>query len=414
MKAAKRLTALAACLLAFTMLCTGCSTITSALGNIFQPHYETLEECFADPEIKAEIDAEVAASMAENEMMDAYANAEARAEGNVLIYDYTYANTVTWADESERRMWNNTFLEELESGRAQFEDVASSLSEELGIEGITVRLVYRNPDGTELMSYDYANPPAPVYYASVEECMADPAVAQRFVDEFGFEEFTGVASGEGNTLVYALTFMVPFVDATYSAQDAAVDLAAYCEENSDAFTVDFEELRAVVDADPLQIRYDFYDYDGTQLYSHLFTDTSGSVTSESVFSAPAATPTPAPTTAPATGGAMTLEDYLANEDIARSVQDELNALVDDDFSIAFTAEGNTAIFAYTFGDSYDFSDEQVRAAAAEELAAGVELQRATFETMVDQLQSQLQLADVSIRIIYLAADGTEIYTADFQ
>ena len=44
---------------------------------------------------------------------------------------------------------------------------------------------------------------------------------------------------------------------------------------------------------------------------------------------------------------MTLEDYLANEDIARSVQDELNALVDDDFSIAFTAEGNTAIFAYT-------------------------------------------------------------------
>lgn len=400
MKAAKRLTALAACLLAFTMLCTGCSTITSALGNIFQPHYETLEECFADPEYKAQVDAEVAASMAENEMMDAYANAEARAEGNVLIYDYTYANTVTWVDESERRMWNNTFLEELESGRSQFEDVASSLSEELGIEGITVRLVYRNPDGTELMSYDYANPPAPVYYASVEECMADPAVATRFVEEFGFDEFTGVASGEGNTLVYALTFTTPFVDATYSAQDAAVDLAAYCEENSGAFTVDFEELRAVVDADPLQIRYDFYDYDGTQLYSHLFTDTSGSVTSESAFSAPAA--------------AMTLEDYLANEDIARSVQDELNALVDDDFSIAFTAEGNTAIFAYTFGDSYDFSDEQVRAAVAEDLAAGVELQRATFETMVDQLQSQLQLADVSMRIIYLAADGTEIYTADFQ
>lgn len=406
MKAAKRLTALAACLLAFTMLCTGCSTITSALGNIFQPHYETLEECFADPEIKAEIDAEVAASMAENEMMDAYANAEARAEGNVLIYDYTYANTVTRADESERRMWNNTFLEELEAGRSQFDAVAANIAEMYALEGVTVRLVYRNPDGAELMSYDYANPPAPVYYASVEECMADPAVATRFVDEFGFEEFTGVATGEGNTLVYALTFMVPFVDATYSAQDAAVDLAAYCEENSDAFTVDFEELRAVVDADPLQIRYDFYDYDGTQLYSHLFTDTSGSVTSESVFSAPAATPAPA--------AAMTLEDYLANEDIARSVQDELNALADDDFSIAFTAEGNTAIFAYTFGDSYDFSDEQVRAAAAEELAAGVELQRATFETMVDQLQSQLQLADVSIRIIYLAADGTEIYTADFQ
>ena len=141
MKAAKRLTALAACLLAFTMLCTGCSTITSALGNIFQPHYDTLEECFADPEIKAEIDAEVAASMAENEMMDAYANAEARAEGNVLIYDYTYANTVTWADESERRMWNNTFLEELEAGRSQFDAVAANIAEMYALEGVTVRLV---------------------------------------------------------------------------------------------------------------------------------------------------------------------------------------------------------------------------------------------------------------------------------
>ena len=43
MKPAKRFTALAACLLAFTMLCTGCSTITSVLGGIFQTHNETLE-----------------------------------------------------------------------------------------------------------------------------------------------------------------------------------------------------------------------------------------------------------------------------------------------------------------------------------------------------------------------------------
>lgn len=402
MKAAKRLTALAACLLAFTMLCTGCSTITSALGNIFQPHYETLEECFADPEIKAEIDAEVAASMAENEMMDAYANAEARAEGNVLIYDYTYANTVTWADESERRMWNNTFLEELEAGRSQFDAVAANIAEMYALEGVTVRLVYRNPDGTELMSYDYANPPAPVYFASVEECMADPAVATRFVEEFGFDEFTGVATGEGNTLVYALTFTTPFVDATYSAQDAAADLAAYCEENSGAFTVDFEELRAVVDADPLQIRYDFYDYDGTQLYSHLFTDTSGSVTSESAFSAPA-------DAAPASTGYASVEAYFASTDAAQTYVDEFG-LEGSGISCTARAEGNTLIYTFVFDEQLPDTDAEDMQSALQETFGAASI----YSTDLDRLRSLTGAADVRVHVSVLNADGTEIYTADFQ
>ena len=160
------------------------------------------------------------------------------------------------------------------------------------LEGVTARLVYRNPDGAELMSYDYANPPAPVYYASVEECMADPRSRSALSMNSALRNSPASLPARGNTLVYALTFMVPFVDATYSAQDAAVDLAAYCERRTAAPLPWTLKSCAPLSTHPLQIRYDFYDYDGTQLYSHLFTDTSGSVTSESVFSAPAATPTP--------------------------------------------------------------------------------------------------------------------------
>ena len=139
MKPAKRFTALAACLLAFTMLCTGCSTITSVLGGIFQTHYETLEECFANPDIKEQVDAEVDAAMESANMDGMYSAAQALAEGNTLIYDYTYADPIQWSDESEHRMWNNTFLEELASGKDQFEEVAETLGEELKIDGITIR-----------------------------------------------------------------------------------------------------------------------------------------------------------------------------------------------------------------------------------------------------------------------------------
>ena len=81
MKPAKRFTALAACLLAFTMLCTGCSTITSVLGGIFQTHYETLEECFANPDIKEQVDAEVDAAMESANMDGMYSAAQATRRG---------------------------------------------------------------------------------------------------------------------------------------------------------------------------------------------------------------------------------------------------------------------------------------------------------------------------------------------
>lgn len=407
MKPAKRLITLTACLLAFTMLCTGCSTITSVLGNLFKPHYETLEECFADPEIKEQIDAEVDTAMEANNMDGTYSDAQALAEGNTLIYDYTYADpAVSWADECERRMWNNTFIEELEGARAQFEELADTLGEQLEIDGISVRLVYHNPDGTEIMSYDYANPPAPLYYASVEECFSDPAVAARFVEEFAFEDFTGTAYGEGNTLVYALTFTTPFVDAYYSAQDAATDLAAYCEENSDAFTVDFQELCVVVDADPIQIRYDFFDADGTQLYAHTFTSTAGSVTSESSFSAETAV-------VPTAAGYGTLADLLADETVAAQLNEQLASMSSDEFSVSVSAEGNTLVYNLTFTEMIDLSDETLKTTLVSALEAGMDEQRSTFEGLAELLRTQIQSSDVAIRIVYSNADGSEIYTALF-
>ncbi len=275
MKFVKRLAALTACLLAFTLVLTGCSIITSILG----PKYETLEECFADPEIKEQVDAEVESAIADSGLSDMYSNVEARAEDNVLIYDYTYADAITFTDECQRRAWYNTFIDEIEPSRSQFEEIAADLDESLNLEGITVQLIYRNTDGTELMAYDYANPPAKQYYADIAECVSDPAVAQRLVDEFGFDQFTGTATGEGNTLIYNLTFNEQWLEPGYTVDDAAVDLAAFCEDNMSAFTIDFDELRAVVDADPIAIRYAFFDIDGTPLYVHEFTDTAGTITS---------------------------------------------------------------------------------------------------------------------------------------
>lgn len=275
MKSVKRMAALTACLLAFVLVLNGCSIISSVLG----PKYETLEECFADPKIKEQVDAEVETAMENANLADVYSKTEALAEGNVLIYDYTYADAIEFTDECQRRAWYNTFIDELEPGRDQFESIAADLDESLNLEGITVRLVYRNADGTELMTYDYANPPAKQYYADVAECVSDPAVAQRLVNEYNFEQFTGKAYGEGNTLIYDLTFTEPWLEPGYTVENAAAGLATYCEDNAEPLTTDFSELSAVVDADPIAIRYNFFDLDGTPLYTHEFTSTAGTISS---------------------------------------------------------------------------------------------------------------------------------------
>ena len=59
-------------------------------------------------------------------------------------------------------------------------------------------------------------------------------------------------------------------------------------------------------------------------------------------------------------------------------------------------------------------DETVNSTVVSALESGMEQQSSVFEGIVDELQNEVQDAGVKVRIVYNNADGTEIYSCEFE
>lgn len=86
----------------------------------------------------------------------------------------------------------------------------------------------------------------------------------------------------------------------------------------------------------------------------------------------------------------------------------------DEFTVEIAGEGNTLIYTFTFGEAIDLSDETIKAAIVSALESGMEQQRSVFEGIADELQEQVEEENVKVRIVYNNADGTEIYSGEFE
>lgn len=70
-------------------------------------------------------------------------------EGNTLVYTYTYSQNI---DASLVDAVTQQLEESIDNSASTFTSVADMLEEESGIDGISVKVVYLNGDGTELMN----------------------------------------------------------------------------------------------------------------------------------------------------------------------------------------------------------------------------------------------------------------------
>ena len=70
-------------------------------------------------------------------------------EGNTLVYTYTYAQVI---DASLVDAVSQQLDETITNSSSTFTNVADTLEEESGIDGITVQVIYLNGDGTELLN----------------------------------------------------------------------------------------------------------------------------------------------------------------------------------------------------------------------------------------------------------------------
>lgn len=114
------------------------------------------------------------------------------------------------------------------------------------------------------------------------------------------------------------------------------------------------------------------------------------------------------------GKPKNIEAYLKNETVAKQLDEQLSSMSSDEFTVEIAGEGNTLIYTFTFGEAIDLSDETIKAAIVSALESGMEQQRSVFEGIADELQEQVEEENVKVRIVYNNADGTEIYSGEFE
>lgn len=110
--------------------------------------YSTLEDFVNSDEMQEQINAVI------DSMKDSGIDVDVTAEGNKLIYLYTYPESALEGVDMEAL--TTTLDEALESSASTFEGIASSLKSAVNIDDPVVVVTYAQPDGTPITSKEFA------------------------------------------------------------------------------------------------------------------------------------------------------------------------------------------------------------------------------------------------------------------
>ncbi len=135
-------------LMAVTVMFTGCgggeeATQEEATQETTVQEEITLESFINDtPDLKEQIDAVAADNNMEIEISE-----------NTMTYYYNYPEVLT---EDEVQIIKDEADKLMEDGMSEtFEGEAEKMRENTGIEDITMTIIFRDPEGTEICSYDF-------------------------------------------------------------------------------------------------------------------------------------------------------------------------------------------------------------------------------------------------------------------
>ena len=113
------------------------------------------------------------------------------------------------------------------------------------------------------------------------------------------------------------------------------------------------------------------------------------------------------------GSFSSVEEYLNNPSVKAAMDALTDSMKDQGIVMEITGDGNTMVYAYTYQEQMDLSNATVKDSVKTALDAAMESQKDTFETSLSQIRAAIN-PDVSIKIIYYNADGTEIASYDFK
>lgn len=104
----------------------------------------------------------------------------------------------------------------------------------------------------------------------------------------------------------------------------------------------------------------------------------------------------------------TLEDFVNSDDEVKASIDELN---DSEEGMVVEIKGNVVVYTYTFTE---YIEPDAAEDMREQFATSIEEVAPTFEGVAQGLEEESGIDGISVRVIYLNTDGTEIYSHDFE
>lgn len=109
-------------------------------------------------------------------------------------------------------------------------------------------------------------------------------------------------------------------------------------------------------------------------------------------------------------------DYLLEDEVQASLDEEVAALEGSGVSMTVYADGNTLVYDCKYDEQLDLSDEEFSAAivAALEEACVSEDSTAIYTDILDSLRVIIDADDICVRLIYRNADDSVIYSHDYK
>lgn len=106
--------------------------------------------------------------------------------------------------------------------------------------------------------------------------------------------------------------------------------------------------------------------------------------------------------------------YLQDEEVAQELEKELANWEGSGITMNVYADGNTLVYACAYDTQLDLSDETLKQSVVDALEAASEEQRETYEDIAEALRTQVKGDDIKVRLVYSNADGSEIYSCEFE
>lgn len=107
--------------------------------------YASVEDYLNTPEVQSEVNSAIEAN-------DSGLNLEVYADGDTLVYDYTFTETF---DDDTLDVVKDSLDTALEEKASSFESVVTVLKSNVDVENPKVKVVYRNSDGTVITEKTY-------------------------------------------------------------------------------------------------------------------------------------------------------------------------------------------------------------------------------------------------------------------